>query len=115
MVEATRSVHEGDDGRLATRADDEVTLEVANLAASARDLGTQVDQAEGPQRTGFLGRFSTSTPPLSSAAWAVQVTPEAPDETSGAVGVDALVDRLGRDRVTPDAAGTRQLDGDRRG
>ena len=82
---------------------------MTDLGAGTRHLGTQVDQVERPQGAGFRRCFPGSTASPASAALAVQVATQPLGESPGAVGVDALVDRLGRDRVATDAPGASQF------
>ncbi len=94
-VEAASPVHHGHDGGLVPRPDDEVAFEATDLTSSTRNSGTPVDQIERPQWTSLIAGFSRATATTSSTSFAVQVTPQTRHESSGAMSVDALVDRLG--------------------
>ena len=114
QVEAARTVDDGHDGRGVVGPDDEVPFEVPDLGALVRVLGACVDQVEGPEHAGLPQCIPTATTSLATGTLAVQVPTQPAGQSLGPVGIDGLVDGLGRGHVATDAARASELDGDRR-
>src|SRR5450759_3141470 len=107
QIEPAGPVDERHDGRGSPCTDDEVSLEVADLAPGPGDLGPQTDQVEGTQWACLLlRRLTGSTPTLATTPLTVQAVRQARGQSSGAVAVDGLVDRFRGHRVPGDPPGS---------
>lgn len=110
---AAGAVERGRDRRPVERPDDEITFEVADLAATDGDRRAEPDQVERAERAGRRGR-SVGLAAHAAPSAPVETAVEAAAQTSAAVRVHGPVDALVADRADQPVGAAGELDRDRR-